>query len=269
MKVSIVMPVYNGSKYLRKAIDSILSQTYTNFELVVVDGGSTDGTLDILASYPEIRYISEKDEGQADALNKGFKMVSGDIHAWHNADDLYLPNTFQKIVDAFNDLPEVGLIYGNYQMIDAEDKWICDTRAQAWDAWLFQHGRFCPVQPTVFWRKSVTETAMPLNKALNFCMDVDFYARASKKFQFKCLDKILGVFRVHNESKTQNASNHKVHVAEYKKVLSENFNFSSKDRLIFDLFIFRSSITGYLNRNVLSNFTKISDKKELLGSTNF
>lgn len=251
------MPVYNGSKYIRKSIDSILNQSYSNFELIVIDGGSTDGTQEILASYPDIKFISEPDEGQADAINKGFKIVSGDIHAWHNADDLYLPNTFSHIINAFLELPDIDLIYGNYQMIDANDKWIYNATVQEWSPWLFQHGRFCPVQPTVFWRKSVTESIMPLNKELNFCMDVDFYARASKKFQFARLNKMLGIFRVHEESKTQNSSNQKAHIAEYKEVLSKNFDFSNRDKLIFDLFILRSTTISYIYKKLLNKLNKI------------
>ena len=94
-KISIVTPSYNSAKFIEDCIQSVLKQNYPNFEHIVIDGGSTDGTVEILKQYPHLKWISEPDEGQSDALNKGFKMAEGDILGWLNADDVYLKNVFQ------------------------------------------------------------------------------------------------------------------------------------------------------------------------------
>ena len=252
MKISIVMPVYNGEKYIKKSIESILFQTYPDFELIVMDGLSTDRTVEIVNSFQDdrIRLISEKDEGQADAINKGFEYTNGDILAWQNADDLYFEDTFKTIADFFQN-NKYDLVYGFYQMIDEKDRWICDVFPRQWNKWFFVHGRFCPVQPTVFWRKEVWEKSKPLKKELFFCMDVDFYSRIVNKFACYRIPQMLGKFRVHEESKTQNVQNVQKHKKEYKKVLSTQFNYGFADFALFEFFYYRSQMASLVKRNWL------------------
>ncbi len=98
-KISIVTPSYNSAEFIEDCIQSVLKQNYPNFEHIIIDGGSTDGTVEILKKYPHLKWISEPDEGQSDALNKGFKKAEGDIIGWLNSDDVYLPGTFNKVAD--------------------------------------------------------------------------------------------------------------------------------------------------------------------------
>jgi glycosyltransferase involved in cell wall biosynthesis len=250
-QISIVTPSFNASKYLQQAIDSIRNQTWPHFDHVVVDGMSTDGTIEILSKNRHLRWISEKDNGQSDALNKGFKMTTGEILAWQNADDLYLDHTFEIVAKFFLKNPSVGLVYGDYQLIGENGSWICDVHPPKWNKWLFVHGRFVPLQPTVFWRRSVYEKVGELDTSLHYCMDVDFFSRASKWFEFAHIPKVLGQFRVHQESKTQNKSNYLKVRAEYQSVLSRNFSYNGLDKMLFFLFQERKRLASRIKRKFL------------------
>ena len=242
MLVSIVTPCYNSGRYLEQTIRSIQVQSYPYFEHIVIDGKSTDGTLDILSKQHGIQWISENDEGQADAINKGMSYTRGEILAWQNADDLYFPYTFETVVRYFQEHPRVDLVYGNYRLIDEHDKVIVDVRSKPWNRWLFQHGRFIPVQPTVFWRRKVYEEIGDLNTKLHYCMDVDFYARISKKFVIAYLPVMLGQFRIHRESKTQNWRHLLKVYQEHKTVLENQFDYNLWDSLWCDFFFIRGNL---------------------------
>jgi len=247
MKISIVTPTYNSERYVQQTLDSIHNQSYKNIEHIVVDGLSTDKTLDIVKSYPLIKWISEKDNGQSDAINKGFGMATGDILAWQNADDIYCENALQIVVDFFIKHPEVDVVYGYYQLIDSESNWICDVYPIAWSKWLFAHGRFVPLQPTVFWRREVSDKVGVLDEKLHYCMDVDFFARAVKHgFCFARIPAMLGAFRVHTESKTQNKSNEKKVNSEFKSVLSMHFDYTWFDFFLFNFFKWRAVLGKYI-----------------------
>jgi glycosyltransferase involved in cell wall biosynthesis len=251
MKLSIVTPVYNSGKYIRETIESIANQSYRNFEHIIMDGLSTDNTLEIAKEYKHIKCISEKDTGQSNAINKGFRMATGDILAWQNADDTYFPDTFEAVVTHFHDHPDVDIVYGYYQLIDGESRWMCDVYPIDWNRWLFAHGRFCPPQPTVFWRRKVYEAIGELDEKLHYCMDVDFYSRSiNKKFNFGRIPKMLGKFRIHEQSKTQNKVNDRRVHDEYKNVLSMNFNYSKLDLLFFEVFQQRSKLAKNIKLKV-------------------
>lgn len=254
LKISIITPSYNSKKFIEDTIQSIYSQTYSNYEHIVIDGKSTDGTLELLKKYPHISWISEKDTGQSNAINKGFKKVIGDIIAWQNSDDLYLPNAFQLINNFFTENPDIDIVYGNYQLIDEGGNWICNGRSIRWNEWLFSHGRFVPMQPTVFFRRRVLEKLQSLDEQLTYCMDVDFYARATNKgLKFRCIPTILGQFRVHQDSKTQNPVNIQKTYNELKRVLSKTFSYSWIDYIFFEIIYF---LTSKISRPLRMHFFK-------------
>lgn len=252
MMISIITPTYNSAPYLRETLKSIHDQSYKNFEHIVIDGHSKDDTCSIVAVFENVLLVSEADSGQSDAINKGFRRLKGDIIAWQNADDTYLPGAFESVIKFFNDNPEVDLVYGYYQLIDSSSQWICDVYPMNWNEWMFKHGRFVPLQPTVFWRRRVFESIGLLDESLHYCMDVDYFARAlNKGFKFARIPLVLGQFRVHNESKTQNWHNEKVVRREYKSVLAKHFDYGIIDSLVFDFFQLRAKVTKTIKFNIL------------------
>jgi len=159
--VSIVVPTLNRARFLVPTLESILQQDYPNLECVVVDGGSNDGTIEILKSYgTRIRWVSEPDRGHADAINKGWKMSRGQVLAWLNADDVYAaPDVVWKAVKFLEENPGADLVYGDYAFVDEEGKVISDIlRPRRWD--LFRAVKYCDwtiPQPASFIRRGVLE----------------------------------------------------------------------------------------------------------------
>jgi len=252
MKISIITPTFNSAVFLNKVIDNIASQKNIDDEHIVIDGGSVDNTVDILKANTSLQWISEPDKGQSDAINKGFRMCTGDVLAWQNADDLYAPGALKTVADYFTNHKDVDVVYGDYQLIKSNGNWICDVHPIEWNTWLFAHGRFVPLQPTLFWRRWVYEEVGELDLNLHYCMDVDFLARACKKgARFAKIPQVLGKFCVHNGSKTQNSKNRKVVELEYCSVLMRHFNYSFLDKTIFDFFQKRKRLASFVKRSVL------------------
>lgn len=251
LKLSIVTPTYNSGQYIADTLHSIHDQEYTNFEHILFDGKSSDNTIDIVKKYSKIDWVSEPDKGQTDALNKGFKRASGDIFAWQNADDLYLPGTFEFVAQFFSDNPKVDIIYGPYDLIDEGNKIITKVDPIEWNEWKFKHWRFVPMQPTVFWRKEVHDAIGTLDTSLKYTMDVDFFAKAlNKGFVYRKVPKTLGQFRVHQESKTQNDSNWSEIKKELLEVMQRNFDYTALDQIIFNWYFYRSRIAGRIKKGL-------------------
>jgi glycosyltransferase involved in cell wall biosynthesis len=252
MKISIITPALNSAAFLGNVIENVASQGYPDVEHIVVDGGSVDGTVDVLKANNHIRWISERDRGQSDAINKGFCMCTGDVLAWQNADDLYAPGVFKTVAEYFIAHENVDIVYGDYQLIESDGNWICDVHPIEWNEWQFAHGRFVPLQPTLFWRRRVYEAVGELDLTLHYCMDVDFLARAIKKrARFARIPEILGMFRVHLGSKTQNKKNRKAVETEYRLVLGHHFNYGIFDTTLFLLFQQRKKIASLVKRKML------------------
>lgn len=250
MRISIITPCYNSEKYIKETLKSIHDQNYNDVENILIDGKSTDNSVKIASEF-SIQVISEKDQGQSDAINKGFDRVTGQIIAWQNADDLYEPDALQFVADFFTKNKDVGLIYGGYKEIDHQGNLLCTVKTKKWDQTRFKNGRFCPVQPTVFWRKEVLDQVGKLDLRLNYCMDVDFYCRVIKGgFKIVGVNQILGQFRVHDESKTQNSKNRSAHKKEYLKTLAKHFSYNMYNRLFFEFYYLRSQIVSQIKRRV-------------------
>jgi glycosyltransferase involved in cell wall biosynthesis len=200
--VSIVTPSYNQGRYIEETILSVLNQDYPNLEYIVVDGGSNDNTVEILKKYEEqLTWISEKDRGQADAINKGFHMAKGEILAWLNSDDTYLPGAVQKSVCHLAAHPEVGMLYGEGYHIDADGDLIERYYTEPFD---YKHlSEVCFIcQPTVFLRAEVIRTVGPLDVTLDYCMDYEYWMRIAKRFRIGYLEAFLANSRLHLDTKT-------------------------------------------------------------------
>lgn len=200
--VSIVTPSYNQGKFIEETIQSLLSQDYPNTEYIVMDGGSTDGTIEILKRYEgEIKWFSEKDRGQAHAVNKGWAMAKGEILGWVNSDDMLLPGAIRAVVDYLSVNSNVSIVYGKAHYIDEYGNIISQYPTQRFDADLLQEICFI-CQPALFMRRGVMDRVGMLNESLNYCMDYDYWIRASRIFKFGYIEEYLAALRLHRGAKT-------------------------------------------------------------------
>lgn len=202
-RISVIVPSFNQAQYLERTILSILNQNYPNLELIIIDGASTDGSVDIIKKYERYLtcWISEKDNGQAEAINKGFKIAKGDIIAWQNSDDLYLPNALFGVAKIFVKNPGVDLVFGNICLIDSDDN---ITKEQRFIPFSLEHLLYCGwnlSSQATFWSKNVMNKVGYL-KNLHVLFDLDWFikvGKASKNIKFK--DNFWGCYRIHEESK--------------------------------------------------------------------
>jgi hypothetical protein len=206
--VSIVTPSFNGARFLREAMESVLSQDYPHIEHLVVDGGSSDGTLAILESYDEshggrLRWISEPDRGQSHALNKGFGMAGGEIVAWLNTDDLLLPGAVSAAVEAFQREPQLGMVYGEGLILNEAGGVRCRfPYTEPFDLWRLIHIWDSILQQSVFLRKHALDSVGGVNESLHWGLDWDLFIRVAKRFPVRRLDAELGAIREHGVTKT-------------------------------------------------------------------
>ena len=203
--VSIITPVFNGNSYLEQTIQSVLGQTYENIEYIVIDGGSTDGSLEIIKKYEDKLdyWISEKDSGMYGAINKGLKIASGDILAYLNSDDLYFPNSVESAADYFNRHPSTELIYGNCEFIGPKNEFLYTYRYPKfrWKSFVSLNTNTIP-QPTTFWRRAIHKKIDYFDATLKMCGDFDFYAKVGKCCRIVHINRVLSRFRIHNTSLT-------------------------------------------------------------------
>jgi glycosyltransferase involved in cell wall biosynthesis len=201
--MAIVTPSYNHAKYLSATIESILSQNYPQLRYHVQDGGSSDGTIELLKTYDgRIKWRSERDSGQSHAINMGFADVTGDIMAYLNSDDLLLPGTLARVANFFIVNPEVDIVYGHRIFIDRDDLEIGRAVLPPFNGNTLRYADYIP-QETMFWRKRVWDAIGPIDQNFHYAMDWDFILRAQAAgFKFKRIPHFLACFRVHDEQKT-------------------------------------------------------------------
>ncbi len=211
MKISIITPSYNQVDFIERTIQSVLSQDYSNIEYIVMDGGSTDGTIDILKKYSnKIIWKSEKDNGQSDAINKGLKIATGDIIAYLNSDDTYEPGAFKKISDFFENNPDKKWAYGKCKIIDKQDReirkpitWYKNLLLKKYSYKKLLTENFIS-QPATFWRKELLDEIGNFNEQENFCMDYEYWLRIGQKYKAGVINDYLSNFRYYSDSKSGN-----------------------------------------------------------------
>jgi glycosyltransferase involved in cell wall biosynthesis len=201
--VSIVTPSFNQGRFLRRTLESVLNQSYPHIEYVVIDGGSTDGSVEILKSYGDgFAWVSEPDRGQAHALNKGFARSRGAIRAYLNSDDILAPGAVEKVVGYFLAHPDWGLLYGRANHTDEYD---CVLGPYPTAPYSFRRlvEDNCVCQPAVFWRTDLAQRVGPFDEALHGCMDYDYWLRAARAgASIHHVEDLLACSRLHPEAKT-------------------------------------------------------------------
>lgn len=201
MKISIVTPTYNSAKFVEDAIQSVLKQNYSDFEHIIIDGGSTDGTLEILKKYPHLNWVSEPDEGQSDALNKGFKKATGSILGWLNSDDVYLDGVFQNVMNVFLNSGIDG-VYANYYFTDPNLIITKKQRSHRVVKWLSLFHCYIP-STTFFFKREIIDQNIFIDKTIHISMDKDFFAHILYAgYNLKYINNEFAYFRWHDGNKS-------------------------------------------------------------------
>ncbi len=211
--VSIVTPTYNMGRFLEETIESVLAQDYPNVEYIVMDGGSTDDTLAILDKYrSRLRFQSERDLGTADAINKGFERSHGEVFAYLNADDTYLPGAISTVMQSMIGDPAAGVVYGNANWVDEHGGVLAPYPTLPYDATMLHQECFI-CQPAAFIRREAFELAGRMDPRLQYAYDYELWIRVSRLYPMRRIDAVLATSRMHQDNKT---------VGQRKRVLQEN-----------------------------------------------
>jgi glycosyltransferase involved in cell wall biosynthesis len=207
MLVTVITPSYNQAAYLPRTIESVIWQTYCDIEYIIFDACSTDGTSAILDAYenhPRVtRIVREKDDGQADAINKGFRGARGEIVGWINSDDMLPPDIVERSVKAFRQDSDVGLTYCDIEHIDHTGNSIkLSTAHPHYDFNYLLNSCYDVFQPGSFYRKSVVESVGYLDESLKYCMDLDIWLKILARSRSCYLPGRPSSFRWHEATKT-------------------------------------------------------------------
>lgn len=203
-KISIVTPSFNQASYIRETIESVLSQGYPNLQYVIIDGSSDDGSVDIIREYQDqLHYwVSEKDRGHADAVNKGFAKTDGEIMAWINSDDKYAAAAFHAVAEIFSKFPEVEWIIGYNSIWDSHGNMVSSSHGQK-NIYDYLNGNYRWIQQeSVFWRRSLWEKAGGHVSENYMMMDGELWSRFFLHAELFSVDQILGGFRYHGENRS-------------------------------------------------------------------
>ncbi|MCF2447070.1 glycosyltransferase [Dyadobacter sp. CY345] len=219
LKVSIVTPSYNQGQFIEETIQSVLDQDYDNLEYLVIDGGSTDNTVEVIKKYEDrLKYwVSEKDNGQTHAINKGFAMASGDIIAWINSDDVYCKGAIQAVTDFFEKNPQANVVVGNGLFMDYKGE-VYERKYPNISRFQEKHCMMSIFQPSTFLRRSILTDIGFLNEDYQMIMDAEWFYRIAAQYPFYVIDKDLSIFRWHKDSKSSGDHNSKL----FKRYMHEH-----------------------------------------------
>lgn len=209
MRISVITPSYNQAQFIERTIKSVLNQHYPELEYIIMDGGSTDGTVEILKKYSDrIIWKSEKDSGQSDAINKGLRIATGDIVTYLNSDDTYAPGAFEQVIRFFQENPDKKWVYGKCKIIDENDQEIRKP-ITLYKNILLRKYRYSKLlsenfisQPATFWKREVHTEMGFLDENEHYCMDYEFWLRIGQKYPAGVINNYLANFRYHTDSKS-------------------------------------------------------------------
>jgi len=204
MLVSIITPSYNQGHFIEETIRSVLEQDYPEIEYIIVDGASKDNSVDVIRQYQDrlAWWVSEKDKGHAEALNKGFARAKGEILAWINSDDSYFPGAVRQAVEFLRDHPEVGMVYGDANLTDETGRTIGKFNARQTHYRSLLRGSVHIPQAATFFRASLFRQVGPLSTSLFFSFDYDLWVRLAKVSELRYVPELWAYFRMHESGKS-------------------------------------------------------------------
>lgn len=216
LKISIVTPSLNQGQFIERTILSVLNQNYPNIEYIVMDGGSTDNTVEVLRKYEDrLIWKSEPDKGQSDAINKGLKIATGEVFAWLNSDDIYQDGAIKAVMTYFAEHPDVDMVCGDLDVIDERDEIIgqmkgFEVKSKRINKMIL-HGRMAFPQPATFFRKRILHMVGYLGISYHYCLDVDYFVRIVNNCSVGYLNNKLAGHRYHTNSKSIRDSTSQTH----------------------------------------------------------
>ncbi|WP_413171239.1 glycosyltransferase family 2 protein [Anabaena azotica] len=268
-RISIITPSYNQGHFIEETIRSVLLQGYPNIEYIIIDGCSTDNTLEIIKKYESsISYwISEPDNGQTHAINKGIAKATGDIIAYLNSDDYYLPETLFKVAEHFRQFPDTDLLHGICRYVNEEGEKIgeqfgniqkLEEILNLWDVW-WKKRQF--VQPEVFWTRRITEKVGLFKEELYFVMDYDYWCRIIQEGGIvQRIDSELSCFRLTTEQKSNQSQEVANELLDLVRPIlwDKNVNISLKKRLMLQgKWLYQVKFLHMIEKSVSNNEGKL------------
>jgi glycosyltransferase involved in cell wall biosynthesis len=255
LKISVVTTSFNQERFLKDCLLSVKEQEYGNVEHLVIDGGSTDGSVDLLRSYSarpgwaHLRWISERDRGQSDALNKGFRMATGDVIGWLNSDDMYLPQCLKNVSDALRGNPGADILYGDYTFVDEVGYTTQLRREISFSKFVLfhTHVNFLQSSGAVFLARRVIDLGHFVDETYHYAMDYEYFLRlAVCGFSFRHVPELLGAFRWHGDSKSTAQSEKQFAEHEMARMahLGQSGTLGSSGRNPLLLFVLRQAANG-------------------------
>lgn len=259
-KVSIITPSFNQGHFIEETILSVLNQSYQNIEFIIIDGGSSDNTLEAIKKYDDAidYWISEPDNGQTHAINKGFKKATGEIIGWLNSDDMLDENAIKNIVKAFLQFPETDFIFGQNRTLKENGEITIYYPPNFPNLKLEHFGSFPYSQPSCYYKKEVLNKTGYLDESFHYTMDLDFFLRIALNGSMKYIDKPVGLFREQKDAKTYHYNDD--WERERNKVISKfirTFNYSKGKFLLRQFHI-------YIEENASYHYTVKLNEKDLI-----
>lgn len=241
LKLSIVTPSYNCGEYIEETILSVISQDYDDFEYFIIDGGSKDNTVGILKKYSKkypnrFQWLSEPDQGQTSAINKGLKMSSGDWFAWINADDFYEPNIFSEVTKFMRLIPNTGVIYGNCYLVKENNKIKLDIPPKKVDFNMQKNGNLI-YGPASFFNMKAIEKTGEFDETLQYWMDYEMYIRISKIMPLEYVDLNIANFRFRPYQKSRSQKDKDILEKERDRIIAKYYRKSFLGPLVKKLII--------------------------------
>lgn len=263
MKITIITPTLNAENHIEKAVKSVLSQNYHNFEHIIVDGRSTDKTLEILKDYPHLLIISEKDSGQVEAMNKGFNISTGEVIVYLNSDDYFYDDVFNKVSKAFEKNNEADVVVGNLDILNFKNK-INTQNPNIELPELLKHWKrnAFPHNPLQYFYKRQVQEGIPFNKKNDLAMDHEFLIEVAKNFNIIKINYTFGLYRTQPGSKTFD-----------KQLIPETYwtidNFSYIDRFLNSyskefIIDFKNQQNAFFTKKLLESGTKSSFPNQII-----
>jgi len=202
--ISIITPSYNQGRFIEETIRSVIEQDYPRIEYIIIDGGSSDETLSVIRRYESkiAWWVSERDQGQTDAINKGFARAAGDILAWINSDDTYLPGALRSAAQFLHDHPDVGMVYGDANLVDEYGNLFGRFPARQTDYQRLRRGSVHIPQQSSFFRAMLWRKVGPLDPSFYFAMDYDLWVRLARISRLAYTPQVWANFRLHGQGKS-------------------------------------------------------------------